>query len=317
MTGRIEQQLKDIHGSIVAHVKNWMAVNHLVLKAYSKPLEQYGVNHAAFEEELLTQAVSVVYRSSETMQSINLFSFLSGHLNADMVEVSGGLGALVATIARAVHDKRAAASIVNPADLTIEERIRKQVKTLLEDSAVPQADKVLDHMVKAILDSGITTPRGVELATKSFFTTDLRANVYHIEAVLWELVSDGLPLDYNGLTEPAAIARQLGNLKQFQFSDGVSVTTIRPLVIKATQEPEPEVEAKPKVAMLELNENFYRTVRNDDELVISREYGIHPVSGMPMQGVWVLRNYHTGEFIDSDRYWNDLTERHNLEVAVK
>ncbi|ABY63005.1 hypothetical protein ST201phi2-1p175 [Pseudomonas phage 201phi2-1] len=317
MTGRIEQQLKDIHGNIVANVKNWMVANQSVLKAYSVTLHQYGVDHIAFENELISQAIAVVNRSSTDDAGGNLRSFLSGHLTSDLVPAPNGIGALVIEVASSVYNKRIKGVIVEPSDLTIEKRVRHQVKGILEDSAIPHADQVLNHVVKTICDSGVTTPRGVGLAVRAFFTADPKANVYHIEAVLWELVSDGLQLEYNGLTDPDTIAQQLANLKQFQYSEGVNIVNIRPLVIKATMDPKPKVDTKPKVAMLELNEHFYRTVCNDDELVISREYGIHPVSEMPMQGAWVLRNYHTGEFIDSDRYWNDLTERHNLEVAVK
>lgn len=52
----------------------------------------------------------------------------------------------------------------------------------------------------------------------------------------------------------------------------------------------------------------------DGKFVISREYGPHPVSNMPMQGNWVLRNRTTGEFIDSDIYSNDIAERNDIRL---
>lgn len=52
----------------------------------------------------------------------------------------------------------------------------------------------------------------------------------------------------------------------------------------------------------------------DGKFVISREYGIHPESNMPMQGNWVLRNRATGEFVDSDIYSNDIAERNDIQL---
>lgn len=60
-------------------------------------------------------------------------------------------------------------------------------------------------------------------------------------------------------------------------------------------------------------QELYRLVVSGESLVVTREYGIHPKSGQPMKGMWVMRNWNTGEFIDSDCYINDLAARHNFE----
>lgn len=52
----------------------------------------------------------------------------------------------------------------------------------------------------------------------------------------------------------------------------------------------------------------YRFNRVDDEYVIVKEYGVSP-NGNPFQGAWVCRNYHTGAYVDHDRYRADLSER--------
>ena len=60
--------------------------------------------------------------------------------------------------------------------------------------------------------------------------------------------------------------------------------------------------------------NITTYMSGDGSLIISREYGIHPDSKMPMAGMWVLRNRITGEFIDSDIYSSDLAERNNINI---
>lgn len=55
----------------------------------------------------------------------------------------------------------------------------------------------------------------------------------------------------------------------------------------------------------------------DNQFVISREYGRHPKSNMSLDGKWILRNRVTGEFMDSDMYINDLVERNNLKINHK
>lgn len=47
-------------------------------------------------------------------------------------------------------------------------------------------------------------------------------------------------------------------------------------------------------------------------LVISREYGQAP-NGNSFNGSWVVRNINTGEYVDHDRYSNDLFERHGFK----
>lgn len=59
---------------------------------------------------------------------------------------------------------------------------------------------------------------------------------------------------------------------------------------------------------------LYFLKKDKTSYVVTREYGIHPKSELPMKGMWVIRNWDTGEFIDSDCYINDLSERHNFEA---
>jgi hypothetical protein len=51
--------------------------------------------------------------------------------------------------------------------------------------------------------------------------------------------------------------------------------------------------------------------------VIQREYGLHPESKIPLHGKWVYREIWTGKFLDSDRYLNDLVDRHNIQLVRK
>ncbi|AEH03544.1 hypothetical protein AVT69_gp119 [Pseudomonas phage PhiPA3] len=51
------------------------------------------------------------------------------------------------------------------------------------------------------------------------------------------------------------------------------------------------------------------------DLVMCREYGLSP-NGNPLNGVWVIRNRKTGQYIDHDRYSNDLKERHDFHPNV-
>lgn len=60
--------------------------------------------------------------------------------------------------------------------------------------------------------------------------------------------------------------------------------------------------------------NITTYMSGDGVLIMSREYGIHPESNMPLAGKWVLRNRITGEFIDSDTYSSDLAERNNINI---
>lgn len=48
------------------------------------------------------------------------------------------------------------------------------------------------------------------------------------------------------------------------------------------------------------------------DLTMQREYGLTP-NGNSLGGQWVLRK--EGEFVDFDRYRNDLAERNNITIA--
>lgn len=51
----------------------------------------------------------------------------------------------------------------------------------------------------------------------------------------------------------------------------------------------------------------------NDKQVIAREYGKTP-NGNALNGAWVLRS-ETGEWIDHDRYINDLAERNEIDLV--
>lgn len=60
----------------------------------------------------------------------------------------------------------------------------------------------------------------------------------------------------------------------------------------------------------------YQFERDDVFYVINREYGISP-NGNPLQGAWVCRDYHTGNFIDHDRNRTNLAQRLNIKLEGK
>lgn len=76
----------------------------------------------------------------------------------------------------------------------------------------------------------------------------------------------------------------------------------------------PLVTPKPKAVELRTHDKLigfsYEVM--DDLFMINREYGISEV-GNPYQGAWVCRKFHTGEYVDHDRYRNDLFERLNVK----
>ena len=51
----------------------------------------------------------------------------------------------------------------------------------------------------------------------------------------------------------------------------------------------------------------------ENGLTMARESGTLTPNGNDVAGRWVLRNG-TGEWVDYDRYRNDLAERHDLEL---
>lgn len=52
-----------------------------------------------------------------------------------------------------------------------------------------------------------------------------------------------------------------------------------------------------------------------DGWLMRREYGNTP-NGNPVDGRWVLRN-ERGEWVDFDKYRNDLAERNNIVLAFE
>lgn len=65
-----------------------------------------------------------------------------------------------------------------------------------------------------------------------------------------------------------------------------------------------------KIALFETRDDE-RYESRDGVMVIAREYGETP-NGNPLNGRWVLRR--NGEFVDFDKYRNDLAEHNNLEL---
>ncbi len=204
-------------------------------------------------------------------------------------------------------------------------KIGNQVKNLLSDSALDFTGHDITLIVNKILDLGVTNSRGVELITQSYFATglsDIESIGKLVESVLWELTltndfTDGL-VAVKETTD--VLVKLIGNVPLSSVDRAVVMRALAQYSppkdgsgVETTTSPVPAV-VTPKTVMRELEENFYRSMRRDDELVMSREYGVHPTSGMALQGKWVLRNYHTGEFMDSDKYMIDLAERNNIKI---
>jgi hypothetical protein len=58
-------------------------------------------------------------------------------------------------------------------------------------------------------------------------------------------------------------------------------------------------------------DNYY--IAPDHTWVMAREYGLCP-QGTPLKGRWVLREFHTGKYIDHDGNRHDLFERQQAKV---
>lgn len=196
-------------------------------------------------------------------------------------------------------------------------RMGNQIAGILVDNAIVHDNATVQLFIRRCVALGVTTPRGINCVVVAY-QGDCRADLDRVallvEAVLWELSASGKypstkrDID-NSSTGIAAIIgfRPLDNIT-LEHVQTATQHYLRDMIQHDTP-------TEPKsIKMLELSENHYRSLKNDDELVVAREFGIHPKSQMPMQGMWVLRNYHTGEFIDSDRYINDLTERNHLDI---
>lgn len=61
------------------------------------------------------------------------------------------------------------------------------------------------------------------------------------------------------------------------------------------------------------SQELYRFYRDDEEYIVTREYGIAP-NQLPHRGNWVMRDFNTGEYIDHDKYINDLSERNYFKI---
>lgn len=192
-------------------------------------------------------------------------------------------------------------------------RMGNQISSLLVDSALPASVETVHTLIQKCVALGVSTPRGVQLVMQANCGTDY-TNTERVEllaeAVSWEMASElKLSVTKEEVTARAkCIANAIGDVT---VDDVILDMILNPgNVGKAQVQPE----LPSKIGILELEENYYRSVRNDEEFIISREYGIHPKSGEPMYGQWVLRNFRTGEFIDSDRYLNDITERNHFNI---
>lgn len=208
-------------------------------------------------------------------------------------------------------------------------RIGNQISGLLKDSALDSDPMKVNYIIQRVMALGVTTARGVELVTQAvagnFNPIEVQCKL--IQAVMWEMEKENLIQIPQSAQFLAHVSRIQTHMQKIAANDFTEVA-VRKAYTQVTGQPEIDliengvelnhpIEGKavpPKLQMLELEENFYRSIRCDDEIVVAREYGVHPVSGMPMQGTWVLRNFHTGEFLDSDKYLNDLTERNNLKI---
>lgn len=69
----------------------------------------------------------------------------------------------------------------------------------------------------------------------------------------------------------------------------------------------------PKFKVTEIENSYFRVEAGDKLYVVAREFGVHPESEMPFGGRWVMRDFFTGDYIDSDQYRIDLFERQNLK----
>ncbi|AGC26327.1 hypothetical protein KEN51_CDS0296 [Pseudomonas phage vB_Pae10145-KEN51] len=74
-------------------------------------------------------------------------------------------------------------------------------------------------------------------------------------------------------------------------------------------------ESKEVINMVEcfISESYMEPGVDHNRRILMREYGINPNSGIPLRGNWVLRNMLTGEFIDNDKYLNDIVERNSIQ----
>lgn len=129
-----------------------------------------------------------------------------------------------------------------------------------------------------------------------------------------------LPQDHLLNLAEYAMAKQVSNARELEkLMHEVAVNTHGANYIVVLRDLYPKVELLPpaekpkRVDAIAVKLSGYRFERDDVFYVISREYGVSP-NGNPLQGAWVCRNYHTGDYIDHDRKRNDLAERLNIKL---
>lgn len=219
-------------------------------------------------------------------------------------------------------------------------RIGNQITTLLKDSALGYNPSTVSFIIHQVVKLDVTCSRGVELVTKAvvgnFKSIEVRYML--IQAVLLEMCSEHKSeflkhgdimsaatkieahlhyvktTDLTGNVIETACSVIFGRGESISKDTNFTYTQPQDVSYVGTPAPDDDKKQPSKIEMLKLEEDFYRSVHSDDEFILTREYGVHPISKMPMQGTWVLRNYRTGEFIDSDRYRLDLVERNNLKI---
>lgn len=203
------------------------------------------------------------------------------------------------------------------------EDIRARVTASVTGACLRYAGRTCESAVAGVVDIclslRVTSPGLVEKIANALLRGDLDESIKHraiVEAVIDQNSVNpdtDLPINRNQVFELAQIAaRHLDPRLAVSYDHVMQV--IKETLATCTSPESAVREPRKQVQMLVLEENFYLSTRVDDHFVVSREYGIHPKSQMPMQGTWVMRNYHTGEFIDSDRYINDLAERNNFNI---
>lgn len=205
-------------------------------------------------------------------------------------------------------------------DQTTVIRMGNQIAAILVNAAIPCSTEAVHRLILRCIDFGVSTSRGVECMVRAMhgdsFSNKERIG-FIAEAIVWEYVIErSLTVSKEDvLLQARLVADCIGDVPYDDVTLELIQRTQLVAVVKKPTNDQPTCKTKLEtINLLELEENHYRSVRNDDEFVICREYGIHPNSGEPMHGQWVLRNFRTGEFIDSDRYLANITERNDFNI---
>lgn len=148
----------------------------------------------------------------------------------------------------------------------------------------PEFDKATDH-TKAVTEA----------------LAELRSHISHYDGGTLDLLSREAPIRQLGDVEVSLESNAMGD----EPADSALLADSA-LMLAGFEPIEPKLTNPRKVEL-----EGYHFEREDDFHVITREYGVSP-QGNALQGAWVCRNYHTGEYIDHDRYRVDLFERLNV-----